>query len=134
MRLRMPFAGWRVGMGHLCGRFGGVHHIEFAMLHTGPCPLLLWIHATFSCGATPCLELPMFAATPCYPQGLVPYLGGPMPRQSVGLHQGFSYTMSPAGLCPLFMWAYVPLSFWDTLGSEIYVGPCRILVLGCLMF
>ena len=24
-----------------------VHHIEFAKLHAGPCPLLLWIHATF---------------------------------------------------------------------------------------
>ena len=76
----------------------------------------------------------MFAATQCYPQGLVPYLGGPMPRQSVGLHQVFSYTMSPAGLCPLFMWAYAFRSVWATLGSEIYVGPCRILVLGCLMF
>ena len=76
----------------------------------------------------------MFAATPCYPQGLVPYLCGPMPHHSVGLHQVLSYTMSPPGLCPLFMWAYAPLSVWATLGSEIYVGPCRILVLGCLMF
>ena len=76
----------------------------------------------------------MFAATPCYPQGLVPYLCGPMPHHSDRPPQVLSYTMSPAGLCLLFMWAYVPLSVWATLGSEIYVGPCRILVLGCLMF
>ena len=37
-------AGW---YGASVAKIGVVHHIEFAMLHTGPCPLLLWIHATF---------------------------------------------------------------------------------------
>ena len=36
--------GW---YGASVAKIGVVHHIEFAMLHTGPCPLLLWIHATF---------------------------------------------------------------------------------------
>ena len=72
----------------------------------------------------------MFAATPCYQHGFAPYLCGPMPRHSVGLQQVFSYTMSPAGLCPLFMWAYAFRSVWATLGSEIYVGPCRSVVFG----
>ena len=76
----------------------------------------------------------MFAATPCYQHGFAPYLCGPMPRHSVGLPPVLSYTMSPAGRCPLFMWAYVPLSVWATFGSEIYGRPCRILVLGCIMF